>query len=220
RLPSWMKSDWRTVTKSWPGLATLWSTSRSRRKTGMPAAPASLTTFAICSVIGAMKRTSGFWAMSPLMSEICLDWSLLASVTVSLIPCLDASSCMLAVSAKRQGLLLAFWLKATLRPDVFVSLGALSAVGTPEGASELPGSAAFVSGHAAPPDPPAAGAFELPLLPPQPASRPTERTTTPASGAIFLRSTNPPLGASQQARRGLDRSHKYGDHRGRRHGLP
>src|SRR5690242_13101671 len=220
RLPSWMKSDWITVTKSWPGLAMLWSTSRSSRKTGMPAAPASLTTFAICSVIGAMNRTSGFWAMRPLMSEICLDWSLLASVTVNLMPCLDASSCMLAVSAKRQGLLLAFWLNATLRPDVFVSLGALSAVGTPDGASELPGSAAVASGHAAPPpDPPGAGAFELPLLPPQPASRLTATTATPASGTIFFRSTNPPLGASQHARRGLDRSHKYDDHRYRRHGL-
>src|SRR6185312_6109976 len=158
--------------------------------------------------------------MRPLMSEICLDWSLLASVTVNLIPCLAASSCMLAVSARRQGLLLAFWLKATLRPDVFVSLGAFSALGTPVGAWELPGSGASASGHAAPPDPPAAGAFELPLLPPQPASRLTESTATPASGAIFLRSTNPPLGASQHARgRGLDRSPKYDDHRHRWHGL-
>ena len=37
---------------------------------------------------------------------------------------------------------LAFWLKATVSPDVLVSLGALSAVGTPDGGWELPGSAA------------------------------------------------------------------------------
>ena len=80
----------------------------------MPAVPASLTTLASCSVIGARKRASGFWAIRPLMSAICLDCSLLASVTVSWMPCLAASSFMLAVSASRQGLLLAFWLKATV----------------------------------------------------------------------------------------------------------
>src|SRR5919107_2118378 len=141
--------------------------------------------------------------MSPLMSAICLDCSLFASVTVSWTPCLAASSCMLAVSARRQGLLLAFWLKATLRPDVLVSLGAWSAVGTPEGGSELPGSAASTSGHAAPPeDPPPAGALELPLLPPQPASRLTDSTVTPTSGAIFFRYTKPSIGCVPGARPG------------------
>src|SRR3954451_9788945 len=112
--------------------------------------------------------------MRPLMSEICLDWSLLASVTVNLIPCLAASSCMLAVSARRQGLLLAFWLKATLKPDVLVSLGAWSAVGTPAGGWELPRSAASTSGHAAPPEAnPAAGTWWL-ERPPQPASTLTD----------------------------------------------
>ena len=68
--------------------------------------------------------------------------------------------------------MLAFWLKATLRPDVFVSLGALSAVGTPEGASELPGSAALDERtRGAARSTAAAGALELPLLPPQPASK-------------------------------------------------
>jgi len=51
--------------------------------------------------------------MTPLMSAICLDCWLLASVVVSWMPCLAASAFMLALSARRQGLLLAFWLKAT-----------------------------------------------------------------------------------------------------------
>ena len=114
RLPSWTKSEVMTETKSWPGLATLWSTSRSTRNTGIPAAPACLTTLPNCSVIGAMNRASGFCAMRPLMSWICLAWSLFASVTVSFQPRLEASSLKLAVSASRQGLLLAFWLNATL----------------------------------------------------------------------------------------------------------
>src|SRR4051794_15597957 len=122
----------------------LWSTSRSRRKTGIFAEAALLTTLAICSVIGAMNSASGFWAIRPLMSAICLDCSLFASVTVSWTPCLDASDFMLAVSARRQGLLLAFWLNATLRPDCLDNVGALSAVGTPVGGLEFPGSAAFV----------------------------------------------------------------------------
>ena len=80
----------------------------------MPALPASTTTLPSCSVIGAMNSASGFWAMRPLMSWICFAWSLFASVTVSFQPRLEASSLKLAVSARRQGLLLAFWLKATL----------------------------------------------------------------------------------------------------------
>jgi hypothetical protein len=94
-------------------LATVWSTSRSSRKTGIFACAASLTTEASCSVIGAMNSTSGRWAIKPLMSWICFDWSLLASVIVILWPALAASAFMLAVSARRHGLLLAFWLNAT-----------------------------------------------------------------------------------------------------------
>src|SRR3954451_666112 len=124
-------------------------------------------------------------------------------------PCLAASAFMLAVSARRQGLLLAFWLKATLKPDFLASFGALSAGGTPAGASELPGSAASTSGHA-PPDPLAAGALPL-SLPPQPTSRPTDRTPTPASVTIFLRSTNPSNGDMSQRRQGRELNSRYQD---------
>src|SRR3954454_14281461 len=156
RLPSWTKSDVMTETKSWPGLATLWSTSRSTRNTGIPAAPASLTTLPSCSVIGAMNRASGFCAIRPLMSWICLAWSLFASVTVRFQPRFFASSLKLAVSARRQGLLLAFWLKATLYVPFFVSLGAPLALATPDWGAELPGSGAPTSGQLA---------FEALLLP-------------------------------------------------------
>ena len=44
-----------TVTKSLPGFAATGSTSRSSRKTGMPASAASATTLPSCSVIGAMN---------------------------------------------------------------------------------------------------------------------------------------------------------------------
>src|SRR4051794_29213347 len=109
-------------------------------------------------------------------------------------PCLVASSFMLAVSARRHGLLLAFWLKATFSPDVLVSLGALSAAGTSVGAWELPGSDDFTSGHEAPDELPPAELLLLLPPPPQPASRPTDSTAAPATGAIFLRSTKtPPL---------------------------
>src|SRR3954453_3211972 len=160
RLPSWMKSEVMTETKFVPGLATSCFTSRSTRKTGMPALPASTTTLPSSSVIGAMNSASGFWAIRPLMSWICLAWSLLASVTVSFQPRLAASSLKLAVSARRQGLLLAFWLKAMLYVLFFVSLGAPLALATPDGGAELPGSAAPTSGQFAFADapPPAAGA--------------------------------------------------------------
>src|ERR671932_235453 len=157
RLPSCTKSDVMTDTKSLPGTATLLSTLRSTRNTGMPAAPASLTTLPSCSVIGAMKRASGFCAMRPLMSWICLAWSLFASVTVSFQPRFWASSLKLAVSARRQGLLLAFWLKATLYVLFFASLGAPLAFATPDGGAELPGSGAPTRGQFA---------LLLPLLPP------------------------------------------------------
>src|SRR4051812_9726639 len=106
---------------------------------------------------------------------------------------------MLAVSARRQGLLLAFWLKATFKPDVLVSLGALSAVGTSAGACELPGSSAWTRGQSAPEALPDA-ALSL-LLPPQPASRLTDSTATPTNGAIFLRCTDPSIGMRPSAGR-------------------
>src|SRR3954447_4192425 len=183
RLPSWTKSDVMTETKSWPGLATLWSTSRSTRNTGIPAAPASLTTLPSCSVIGAMNRASGFCAMRPLMSWICLAWSLFASVTVSFQPRLAASSLKLAVSARRQGLLLAFWLKAMLYVLFFVSLGAPLALATPDGGAELPGSGAptraQLAFEALLPPPAAAEVADVPLLPVEHAA-----STLPASAAV------------------------------------
>src|SRR5947209_999647 len=54
---------------------------------------------------------------------------------------------MLFVSARRQGLLLAFWLKAMLYVAFFASFGAFVASGTPLGAAEFPGSAAVASLH-------------------------------------------------------------------------
>src|SRR3954454_17696592 len=144
-----------------------------------------------------MKRASGFCAMRPLMSAICLDCWLLASVTVSCTPSLAACSFMLAVSARRQGLLLAFWLNATLKPDCLVSLGALSAVGTPDGGLEFPGSAAFVRGQELDP-PPDAEVPEL-SLPPQATSMPAESTAMPANETILVRCTSPPGVAASPA---------------------
>src|SRR3954466_14523180 len=191
RLPSWMKSDVMTETKSWPGLATLWSTSRSTRNTGIPAAPASLTTLPSCSVIGAMNSASGFCAIRPLMSWICLAWSLFASVTVSCQPRFCASSLKLAVSASRHGLLLAFWLNAPLYVLFWGSLGAPLALATPDGGAELPGSGAPTSGQLAlallPALPPALADVELVPDPvEQPATTAIARAAVPRVPSDFV----------------------------------
>jgi hypothetical protein len=55
---------------------------------------------------------------------------------------------MLAVSASRHGLLLAFWLKATLYVDFFATFGAPVDAGMLAGAVELPGSGALASAQA------------------------------------------------------------------------
>src|SRR3954471_10159075 len=151
-----------------------------------------------------MNRASGFWAIRPLMSAICLDCWLLASVMVSCTPSLAASAFMLAVSASRHGLLLAFWLKATRYVGFFAILGAWSAVGTVAGAVALPGSAASTNGHGAA-DPPPAAAFPVSLLPPQAASRLAASTATPPSGAIFHRCTEPSFGSGPARDAGFSR---------------
>jgi hypothetical protein len=95
---------------------------------------------------------------------------------------------MLAVSASRQGLLLAFWLKATLYVDFAVSLGAAVAFATPTGAAELPGSAALANGQEAlAVVPPAEGlllALSLDEL--HAAMKLIESTRAPDIGTIFL----------------------------------
>src|SRR3954447_572431 len=173
-----------TVTKAVPGFAMLWVTSRSSRNTGMPARAASRITFAICSVIGAMNSASGCWAIRPLMSWICLDCELLASVIVSLKPSFLASAFMLAVSARRHGLLLAFWLNATVYVLFFFSFGAAVANGTPLGAAELPGSFAVASLHdaAALCAPAECFGADTPVA----ASAPSASNAAPAHGTIFL----------------------------------
>src|SRR4051794_9467512 len=189
RLPSCTKSDVMTETKSCPGLATLWSTSRSTRNTGIPALPASTTTLPSCWVIGAMKRASGFCAIRPLMSWICLAWSLFASVTVRCQPRLAASSLKLAVSASRHGLLLAFWLKATLYVLFLVSLGALLAFATPDGGAELPGSGAPTRGQLEAcelPPPAAAGVVAVLLAPVEQAVSRADATAAVLSTPIVL----------------------------------
>src|SRR4051794_34788645 len=155
----------------------------------MPALPASTTTLPSCSVIGAMNSASGFWAIRPLMSWICLAWSLFASVTVSFQPRFCASSWKLFVSARRHGLLLAFWLNATVYVLFFASLGVPLAFATPDGGAELPGSGAPTSAQLdacelAPPPPAAAEVVAVvPLLPVEQAVRRADATaavpTTP-----------------------------------------
>src|SRR5919202_1291136 len=208
RLPSCTKSDVMTDTKSLPGTATLLSTLRSTRNTGMPAAPASLTTLPSCSVIGAMKRASGFCAMRPLMSWICLAWSLFASVTVSFQPRLSASDLKLAVSARRHGLLLAFWLKATLYVSFLVTFGAADAASTPAGGAELPGSGAPTSAQlddCAPPPAAAVVAVVLALSPVEQAARRADATAAvPSTPRDFVIFNSTPQGSTPVIRR--DRS--------------
>src|SRR4051794_30009648 len=158
----------------------------------MPALRASTTTLPSSSVIGAMNRASGFCAIRPLMSWICFAWSLFASVTVSFQPRLAASSLKLAVSARRHGLLLAFWLKATVYVLFWVSFGAPLAFATPDGGAELPGSGAPTSGQLAACElpPPAADVVVVPLSPVEQAVSRADVTVavprTPNAVAIFI----------------------------------
>src|SRR4051794_8146612 len=95
---------------------------------------------------------------------------------------------MLAVSASRHGLLLAFWLKAMLKLLPDFSLGALVAAGTPLGAAELPGSDADASWH----DAAVAAACVPCAVAPAAVMAPTANAATPAAaGMIFLCCTGP-----------------------------
>src|SRR3982751_5421919 len=101
---------------------------------------------------------------------------------------------MLAVSARRHGLLLAFWLNAILYGFFDVSFGADVATGTPFGAAELPGSAAVASLHDADGAAVDWGDFAgLTVSAAYALSAPTDSTArmTPAYGTSFLTLTEP-----------------------------
>src|SRR5437763_10899550 len=99
---------------------------------------------------------------------------------------------MLAVSARRHGLLLAFWLNAMLYEFFCFSFGAAVATGTPFGAAELPGSLAVASLHDAEAPAAASGDFEL-AVPANTVSAASAATTpaAPADATIFLNFTAP-----------------------------